>query len=256
MEAFTQHIWVGLAGGMVAFAHCVGMCGGFVLHLSRERNRTMLRHQALWHAGRLSSYLFLGAVAGFTGAFFQLFLLRHAIWQNLLAYAAGAVMFLMGLSLLGLLPVRRKVTDGALQGTLAELARQFFSASSPGAALVMGLATGLLPCPIVVAFIAYSLQTGSVLSGMATMASLWAGTALPLMMLGGAARLTGWHLRRWGAKAGGAILLLLAVGTALRGSSVFHHLLGCPPKPVLHLSGSTGACPLYTGTSHGSGRVE
>ena len=28
-------IWIGLAGGVAAFPHCLGMCGGFALHLSR-----------------------------------------------------------------------------------------------------------------------------------------------------------------------------------------------------------------------------
>jgi len=236
MDTLTHHLWIGLAGGAVAFAHCVGMCGGFVLHLSREKNRQrMLAGQLLWHAGKLCSYMFLGAVAGFTGAYFQLFFLRHGLWQNLLSYLAAAVMLLAGLSLLGLLPVRGK-GEGGVQDALTTLVRRFFTASSPGAALAMGIATGFLPCPIVLAFIAYSLQTGSVPSGIATMAGLSLGTALPLLMLGGAARLTRWHLRSWGARAGGIILISLAISTALRGSVLYHKLLGCPPKPVLHQS--------------------
>ena len=237
MTNITHHIWIGFAGGVIAFAHCVGMCGGFVLHLSRGKDRQrMLAAQLLWHAGRLCTYMFLGAVAGFTGAYFQLFFLRHGLWQNLLSYGAGALMLLMGLSLLGLLPVRGKGEGGAVQNALAALGCRFFTASSPGAALAMGMTTGFLPCPIVLAFLAYSLQTGSVMNGMATMASLGLGTALPLLMLGGAARLTRWHLRSWGSKAGGIILIILAISTVLRGSAVYHKLLGCPPKPVSHQS--------------------
>ena len=233
----THHIWIGFAGGLVAFSHCVGMCGGFVLHLSREKDRRrMLAGQLLWHAGKLCTYMFLGAVAGFTGAYFQLFFLRHGLWQNLLCYASGGVMLLMGLSLLGLLPVRGEEGGNALQNALLASVSRFFTGSPPGAALAMGMATGFLPCPIVLAFIAYSLQTGSVPSGMATMASLSLGTMLPLVLLGGAARLTRLHLRSWGPKAGGVILIILAIGTALRGSTVIHELVGCPPKPVLHQS--------------------
>ena len=28
-------LWVPFAGGVLAFAHCLGMCGGFVLHFAR-----------------------------------------------------------------------------------------------------------------------------------------------------------------------------------------------------------------------------
>lgn len=51
---------IALAGGAAAFAHCLGMCGGFVLHLSlgEQARRGWLRpalRQALWHLGRIGS---------------------------------------------------------------------------------------------------------------------------------------------------------------------------------------------------------
>lgn len=257
IEALAHHLWIGFAGGLVACAHCVGMCGGFVLHLSREKSRReMLAGQILWHAGRLSSYLFLGAVAGFTGGWFQLLLLRHGLWQNLLSLSAAGVMFVMGASLLGLLPLRGEAGPGIFSSALAALAARLCTNSSPGAALTMGIATGFLPCPIVVAFLAYSMQTGSVLTGLATMAALAAGTALPLLALGGAARLTGWHLRTWGARASGVILLLFALGTALRGTTLYHRLLGCPPNPEPRIisAGAATATGAWRGDAFCSGR--
>ncbi|WP_026841356.1 sulfite exporter TauE/SafE family protein [Citrifermentans bremense] len=257
IEGLTHHLWIGFAGGLVACAHCVSMCGGFVLHLSREKERQdMLAGQFLWQAGRLCSYLFLGAVAGFTGGYFQLLLQRHGLWQNLLSYGAAAVMFLMGASLLGLLPLRGEANRGMFSSTLSALAARLCTDSSPGSALTMGIVTGFLPCPIVVAFLAYSLQTGSVLSGLATMAALAAGTSLPLLALGSAARLTRWHLRAWGARAGGAVLLLFALGTALRGSSFYHRLLGCPPTPGAHTISASAhsATGAWRGDAYDSGR--
>lgn len=235
MDAAAHHIGIALAGGIAATGHCVGMCGGFVLHLSREADgRRMMTQQILWHCGRLSSYLFLGAVAGFAGGMFQLFLLRHALWQNLLSLSAAAMIFLAGLRLMGLLPVRRE--GGILGSVLFETAAGLFNVSSPGGALAMGIGTGFLPCPVVVAFIAYAVQTGSVPVGMATMAALGAGSALPLLLVTGAARCGTLRLRTRGAKAGGCILILLAFGTALRGTEIYHRLVGCPPRPVLHES--------------------
>lgn len=250
METITHHIWIGFAGGVVACTHCVGMCGGFVLHLSRQGTRhAMLTSQLLWHAGKLFSYLLLGACAGFAGGYFQLFFLRHGMWQNLLSFICAALMFLMGLSLAGLLPVQNRNGQGVVEGMLACFGGRLFSSPAPGASLLLGVVTGFLPCPIILAFIAYSLQTGSVPAGMATMVSLGLGTSLPLMLLGGAARMTRWHLRHWAPKAAGAILIVLATTTLLRGTSIYHRLIGCPPKPVLHLS-DHGYAPCSAGSEN------
>ena len=232
MPMLSHHVWIGFAGGILAFAHCLGMCGGFALHLSREREGSRLfAPQFAWHAGRLSTYLFLGALAGFAGHRLHLFIVSHGLWQNLLGYLAAAAMLLAGLSLLGLLPARPG--GGVLQQAWASFSGRLLQASSPGAALALGIGTGFLPCPIILAFVAYALQTGSIASGAAAMAGLALGSMLPLLALGGAARLTGWHLRRWAPQAGGIILIFLATSTALRGSSVFHKLLGCPQTPTM-----------------------
>ena len=216
---------------MLAFGHCLGMCGGFALHLSQGKNGTrVLAGQLLWQAGKLSTYTSLGALAGYAGGFIDLAFLNHNRFQNLLSYATGIIILLMGLSLLGLLPVRRIKGGSAGEGALTALARRFFSASSPGAALIMGMATGLLPCPIVLSFLAFSLQSGSVAKGMATMGALSLGTMLPLLLFGGLSRLTRFHLRSWAPRAGGIILILLGLSTVLRGTEIFHGLFGCPSR--------------------------
>jgi sulfite exporter TauE/SafE len=253
MQDLTHHIWIGFAGGILAFAHCLGMCGGFVLHLSQPKDgKTMISGQLLWQAGKLATYTFLGALAGFAGGYLDLLFLHNRLLQNLLTYTTGAIIILMGLSLLGLLPLSRKKTENAFLAAITSLGQRFFTASSPGAALTMGMATGFLPCPVVVAFLAYSLQSGSVVQGMATMAALSAGTMLPLLLLGGATRMTRLHLRSWGPTAGGIILVLLGLSTALRGTTAFHHLLGCPAKPALHQKHVEQSKPACTGNMHGN----
>lgn len=251
METLTHHLWIGFAGGLLAFAHCLGMCGGFVLHLSQEKDRKkMLTGQLLWQAGKLTTYMFLGAVAGFAGGFLQLAFLDQRNLQNLLSYGAGAVIVIMGLSLLGLFPVRAGGPGKSAATNLAGFCRSFFTASSPGAALYLGMATGLLPCPIIIAFLAYSLSSGSVLNGMATMGALSLGTMLPLLLLGGLTRLTRLHLRSWAPKAGGVILIILGLSTALRGTATYHHMLGCPEKPSSQQSHPKEIKPCCPGKVH------
>jgi uncharacterized protein len=252
MEPLTHHLWIGLAGGLLGFAHCLGMCGGFVLHLSQGKTgKSVAANQLLWLTGKLSSYLFLGALAGYAGGFIEILLSRQGLFQNLLSYAAGGIIFLMGLRLLGLLPVRPGAQGGIGETLLATLGRKFLSAPTPGAALTLGLITGFLPCPIVLAFLAFSLQSGSVVNGMATMGALGLGTMAPLLLLGCITRLAGIHLRSWAPRAGGIILLLLGLTTALRGTTIYHQLLGCPSKPVLAQVPTDPNKPCCDGEVHG-----
>jgi len=244
MDTMGHHIWIGFAGGLLGFAHCLGMCGGFVLHLSLRKDGTrMLSGPLLWLAGKLFSYLFLGAAAGYAGGFLGNLLLRQGQFQNLLSFAAGGVILLMGLSVLGLLPVRSKATGGIGENVLVTLFRTFLKGHSSGAALTLGIATGFLPCPIVLAFLAYALQSGSVLTGMVTMGALGLGTTAPLLLLSGATRLSGIHLRSWAPKAGGIILITLGLTTALRGATIYHHLLGCPAQQGVATHPQKPCCP-------------
>jgi hypothetical protein len=132
METLAQHLWIGFVGGLLAFAHCLGMCGGFVLHLSQGKGKkAVVTVQLLWLAGKSFSYLFLGAVAGYAGGFLGTLLARQGVFQNLLSYAAGGVIVLMGLSLLGLLPVGQRAQGGIGESLLAPLSRKFLPVPLP-----------------------------------------------------------------------------------------------------------------------------
>jgi len=246
------YIGLGLAGGVLAFAHCLGMCGAFALHLSRAPSRWgALGRQLLWHTGKTFTYVFLGAMAGFVGRWAGSASAMPWV-QKALAYATGAAMVLMGLAILGLRPRWRRTgtassgsSAGAGEGLLASLFRQFFREPTPSGALVMGLATGFLPCPIVLGFLALSAQSGSVLTGMATMAAVGVGTLWSLLALGlGGHALTS-RVRRRGAAVAGALLIFLGAATALRGTETFHHLLGCPRAPTV--AGAADAPPRASG---------
>jgi uncharacterized protein len=254
MQPLPQHLWIAFAGGILAFAHCLGMCGGFVVHLSQEQDRRkMLVGQLLWQLGRLCSYTFLGGMAAFAGRFVQTTLLQSTQFQNLLSYLAGGIILAMGLSLLGLFPVAGKGSGGGLLASLSLQCGRLFTQRSPGSALFLGIATGFLPCPIILAFLAFALQSGSVLDGMAVMAALGLGTMVPLLLLGGVTRLTGIHLRNWGRQAGAVILVLLGIATSLRGTTAFHHLLGCASAPIQPQAQADPVKPCCTGKMHANG---
>jgi sulfite exporter TauE/SafE len=111
---------------------------------------------------------------------------------------------------------------------MASLAGRFLVSPNPGCALVLGLGSGLLPCPIVLGFLALALQSGSAFAGLSLMAGVGLGTLLPLMVLGCFSLLALQRVRRWGSQLGAVLLVLLGLVTVLRATPFPHHLLGCP----------------------------
>jgi len=224
-----NYIWIGLAGGALAFAHCLGMCGGFVLHLSRRAGRwNLLGRQLLWHAGKTFTYVFLGALAAFGGG--ALGRIPNLPWiQNILSYTTGGFIILMGLSLLGVLPViGRKPSEENRSGLLSSLLQQFAREPTLLSSFVLGITTGFLPCPIVLGFLALSAQSASVITGMSLMAAMGAGTIWSLLLLGFAGQFIMPRTRRWSAIVGGILLVILGAVTLARGTELLHRVLGCP----------------------------
>ena len=166
--------------------------------------------------------------------------------QDVLTYAAGALLIFMGARMLNLLPWRRTASPAASgDGVLPSVFRRFLLQPTAGGALTLGLATGFLPCPIVVGFLALSVQSGSVMAGMATMAALGVGTAWSLLLLGMTGHAVTRRLGKWGTIAPGVILVLLGLATVLRGTEAFHRILGCPPSPAQQAD--SNRCPCCAG---------
>ncbi len=247
-----NYIWIGLAGGAAAFAHCLGMCGGFALYLSHGRSRWQtLSRQLLWLGGKTFTYVFLGAMAGFFGRWLSGITILPRI-QHGLKYAAGALLIFLGARMLNLLPWRRKASPsasaGGAEGLVPSVFRRFLLQPTAGGALALGLATGFLPCPIVVGFLALSVQSGSVATGMGTMAALGVGTAWSLLLLGMSGNVVNRRLGRAGTVATGVLLLLLGLAMTLRAAGVIHLMLGHPPSPVQQ--SASDQCPCCAGDPH------
>lgn len=141
----------GLAGGMT---HCAGMCGPFViaqtgakldmLPLEKAGQLTRLRGAALlpYHAGRITVYALLGALAAMFAA-----PLRDAPWFHYLSAAlliAAGLMFL--LSVFPLFAPRLFSLPVALPAGASTLLRGLFAQPTGVRGYALGLALGFLPC--------------------------------------------------------------------------------------------------------------
>ena len=173
-------------GGLLGSSHCIGMCGPLALALGVQQSKlhVNLGRQLLFSVGRITTYGFLGAVAGASGWWLAERPQTLVNVQSLLSIVAGLTLVWLGLSTAGVLP---RLTGRWLNSAPCAAASWFKTLlTTPGAAsaLVAGAFTGFIPCGLVYAFVVYAASSGNVLRGWATMVAFGLGT-VPLMVLAG-----------------------------------------------------------------------
>lgn len=202
-----------LGASLLGSVHCAAMCGGFVcLYAGTGQQRhTAVAPHAAYNAGRLVSYLLLGAVAGAVG---------HGVDRiggvagvgRLAAIVAGALMVVWGGStLLAALGVRmsQRLAPRAVQAALASVVVRFRGKSPTVRGAATGLLTTLLPCGWLYVFVATAGGTGRVADAMLVMLVFWLGTLPMMVTVGlGAQRLFGAFQRRLPLVAAGAAVVL------------------------------------------------
>jgi sulfite exporter TauE/SafE len=149
--------------GLAGSPHCALMCGPFASACARSATGL-----TAWHAGRLTAYALLGAVAGATGA-----LLPGPPWLPALLAALFLAWFAAGLA--GLAPEPRAIFPAlARSGPLLREGR------GAGARYLFGVVNGFLPCGLVYAALSLPVTLAAPLPGAVAMAAFGAGT-MPLL---------------------------------------------------------------------------
>jgi sulfite exporter TauE/SafE len=194
-----------LLGGV----HCAAMCGGIALAaeaggrgavtvvpaIVRRRPRDWIAEQLVMHAGRLLTYMVLGAALGALGA--AAWKTQYLPAQRWLFGAGSAMLLVSGLAMLGTgvpgsgLAERLIAMMGRRAGALSMLLRRV-SGGAPGNGggrfarrLGIGLAWGLVPCGMVYGALTLALLAGSAPSGALVMGVFGVGTLPNLLMLSG-----------------------------------------------------------------------
>ena len=208
MEPFV----VGLLAGLAASPHCLGMCGGFALHLAQGASpRAGLARQFAFLLGKAFTYAFLGALVGACGLW-----IVQSGWmpgaRQVLPYAAAGVTILLGLTMLEL-PLRPKLPAVRWPGAslVEEHCARMLPARSLLGSFVFGLAVGFLPCPATTLLLVRAAGEHSVLAGVALLGGVGLGTMPGLLAAGlvGGAVQAKW--RSVGTKALGALIILLGL---------------------------------------------
>ncbi|NLS07520.1 sulfite exporter TauE/SafE family protein [Rhizobium sp. P32RR-XVIII] len=217
------------AAGFAGSFHCIGMCGGFACALGRDRHgagATALRH-LLYNSGRVTTYCFLGALAGSfgqvicssDGGLSTVPLLGDYVdlAQRILAIIAGILMISIALQFFGLLQGPHRATVGLGGSALVVSLRQLLAAPGKAAPLAFGVFNGFLPCPLVYAFVVQATSTAGALPGFLTMAAFGLGTFPAMLMMGGIGRSLAPMWRQRSVWLAGSFILVLGLVTLSRG---------------------------------------
>jgi sulfite exporter TauE/SafE len=225
----TYYALLFLAGFAGSF-HCIGMCGGFACALgadARGARATSVRH-VVYNTGRLTTYCFLGGLAGGLGQVICTSLGSRSepgaaflgasldAGQRAVAVMAGLLMIIMALRFFGLRGWQR-VTGGFGGSTLVISLRSLLVRPGHAAPLAFGVLNGFLPCPLVYAMLAQAAGTAEVRSGVLTMAAFGLGTFPAMFATAGIGRLLAPRWRQRGVRFAGSFILALGLVTLGRG---------------------------------------
>lgn len=157
--------------GLVGSPHCAGMCGGFAVACGSTAARS-----AAWHVGKLTTYAFLGALAGGFGSLIP-------GTGGVAAIVSGLLVVLFAAVLGGWLPEPR--IGGR---TLVQVTAGARRSGGVGGTWLFGVANGFIPCGLVWAALALPLASGSAVTGALSMVAFGIGTVPVLVAVTAGAR--------------------------------------------------------------------
>ena len=210
-----------LLASLLGSTHCAGMCGGFVAFYSGNSNNSPLPH-FYYNFGRLITYIILGTFAGAIGGSVNWGGERIIGIQHIAALLLGVIMVIWGVSALTGYP-RLSPSPPADSGYMRKLFKRIFASAtsrSPSQqALLIGLASTLLPCGWLYTYAAVAASTANPAMGAAVMAVFWVGTLPMMLSLGQIATSASSPLKRLVPKFAASFLIfagLYSIGTHLK----------------------------------------
>lgn len=168
--------------GFLTSFHCIGMCGGITLSQTIryqnddiKKSYAWLLPSALYNSGRVIAYTAVGAVVGGLGQVISF----SGAWKGLIPILGGIFMIIMGINLLEIFPVLRRLNIPVPKWAAKKLLSN--NAYSP---FYVGLLTALMPCGPLQIVQLYALSTRSVVFGALSMFAFSLGTVPLLFSLG------------------------------------------------------------------------
>ncbi|WP_201536105.1 sulfite exporter TauE/SafE family protein [Psychrobacter immobilis] len=179
----TALLIAALLMGFFGSPHCLGMCGGLVTAFGLSmKDVSPAKRRALvvtYHLGRLTSYAFLGLIAGLIGTTVLEPLMSG---NNTPRILLGLVLVFVGVTMLGA-PFLSKLERFGMRfwQYLSPLRQKVFPLNTFPRALTAGLLWGFLPCGLVYGALLIAVVAHNPLSGAALMFVFGLGT-MPMLV--------------------------------------------------------------------------
>jgi len=196
--------------GLMTSVHCLAMCGGINLSQCVSRG---LHSPFLYSLGRVISYTAVGFVVGALGSVIDF----SVAAQGALKLVAGLIMIIMGINLLGVFPLMRKLTPKMPQAIAKRVNAEKFKSKSP---LMVGFLNGFMPCGPLQAMQIYALSTGSPLTGALSMLLFSLGTVPLTFSFGAFSSMLGQKFTRKATLAGATLVVVLGMSMFTDGWSL------------------------------------
>jgi sulfite exporter TauE/SafE len=181
---FITIIYIALVG---SFGHCIGMCGGIVMAYSTIKIDTTWkkRHQSIAHLlysfGRVTTYIFFGALFGWIGGVISFSNLANGI----LLIIAGIIMIIVGFSLSGKIKFLSLIEHSIQNSNWYHNSfKKILKSEFLGSFYILGLLNGLLPCGFVYFFAITAASSASAIDGAIIMAIFGISTIPAMFSLG------------------------------------------------------------------------
>lgn len=215
----------------------MGMCGPIVMAYSLQNQgssnvnmKLTLVHHCLFHLGRLTSYCFMGLLAG---------LLAHLVnlkdfigsLRATVSLLAGMAMVVMGLMLAGGVPYpgwRTKADAGSKWKPLYWIRKYTESPNFQGRFL-LGAAAGFLPCMLPLAMLLQASASSGIHEAIGIMAFFGLGTMPALLFVGLFSTVLSVKLRLWGEKVASLGVIVMGGILAYKGARALFRIYGIMP---------------------------
>ncbi|HHV28503.1 urease accessory protein UreH domain-containing protein [Acetivibrio mesophilus] len=218
--------------GLLTSLHCIAMCGGINMSVCMQYKGdddksgtcgetsgkakkpiefARLRPSLLYNLGRVISYTVVGGIVGALGSVISF----SGAAKGAVAILSGVFMVIMGLNMLNLFPILRKINP-----RMPKIFGSKISNVKNKGPLLVGLLNGLMPCGPLQAMQLYALGTGSFVAGAASMFMFSLGT-VPLMLgLGAISSIVSGKFTKKMMKVSAVLVMVLGIVMLNRGLSL------------------------------------